>query len=482
MNLPVVLHVRTNIDWRTMTEEAFLRQEDVSNSARAMSAEQKERFLAAIRLWNRTFGMSYFAYRQRLKEIAELSWTRIRNLDAIVRVPNLMPALDALERYIVLPVDDDDWFHPDVADVLRQHWRPNVDAFHWPDVLYRPVPFQDRFDQPVHQERLGVRRWDSDFATNGYALTRAGLGKCKAELRRRVLAFHWSAGKTFHSTGFERSFIDRPLSASNKSLASCTNLNCMTDRATLLRNVPHLSKRTTGISPTLEWTADYVARTEDLNAELCGDIGRSGAGQPPSNRLQLLNYLVRTRGYESYLEIGCEGDRTFAAVAALHKIGIDPRDGGTLRMKSDDFFQINRDAFDLVFIDGLHHCEQVLRDVQNSLAALRAGGCIVLHDCLPTRREHQERRPIEREWTGDVWKAVVALRRRSDCDTGVLDADWGLGVVLPRPNSSILSSTPELTWETYVARRDELLRVVDFSRLERFLAGRAEPDAKGAMR
>ncbi|HQU41552.1 MAG TPA: hypothetical protein PK867_02015 [Pirellulales bacterium] len=33
-NVRVILHVRTNIDWRTMTEEAFLRQEDFSNSAR----------------------------------------------------------------------------------------------------------------------------------------------------------------------------------------------------------------------------------------------------------------------------------------------------------------------------------------------------------------------------------------------------------------------------------------------------------------
>ncbi|OYV86754.1 MAG: hypothetical protein B7Z73_11210, partial [Planctomycetia bacterium 21-64-5] len=294
----------------------------------------------------------------------------------------------------------------------------------------------------------------------------------------------WAAGKTFHGQGFERSFIDRPLSASNKSLASCTNLNCVTDRGALVRNIPHLSRRTTNIPPPLEWTADYVARTEELNAQLCTGIacGATCDGQPPRNRVQLLNYLLQTRGFQSYLEIGCEGDRTFAAVAARHKIGVDPRDGGTLRMTSDDFFRANRDTFDLVFIDGLHHCEQVLRDVQNSLAALRAGGCIVLHDCLPTRREHQERQPMEREWTGDVWKAVVALRRRSDCDVAVLDADWGLGVVLPRPNSAVLSSVPELTWEAYVAQRERLLRVVDFPRLERFLAVRPAPAAEGALR
>jgi len=474
VSIPVALHVRTNIDWRTMTEDRFLQQEQFSNSARGMSAEQKAGFLQAIRIWNRTFAMSYFAYRQRLKEIAELSWTRVRNLDLIVRRPELVAMLDASDPYIVLPVDDDDWFHPEIAEVLRRRWRPGVDAFHWPDGLYRPVPFQDRFEQSAHQERLIVRKWDADFATNGYALTRAGLAKCNAQLKPRVLAFHWSAGKTFHQAGFERCFVDRPLSASNKSLASCTNLKPLVDRSHFMRNVPHLMRRTTNIPEPLRWTQEYVALTEALNVELCrgpavDDV--PGLRLCPKNRLQLLNYLIGTRGYQSYLEIGCGGDQTFHAVAAEHKVGVDPCSGGTLRMNSDEFFRINQEPFDLVFIDGLHLCEQVLRDVQNSLGCLRAGGCIVLHDCLPTRREHQARRPLERDWTGDVWKAVVELRRRPNCDIAVLDADWGLGVVLPRPNSDALAAVPELTWETYQGRRKELLRVMDFPRLQQFLAG-----------
>ena len=72
MSIPVVLYVRTNIDWGGLTEETFLRQEQHSNSVRGMTEAQKGEFLRAIRLWNLTFGMSYFAYRQRLKEIAEL--------------------------------------------------------------------------------------------------------------------------------------------------------------------------------------------------------------------------------------------------------------------------------------------------------------------------------------------------------------------------------------------------------------------------
>jgi hypothetical protein len=267
--IPIVLYVRTNVDWGSMTEENFLRQEQFSNSVRALSDAQKEGFLQAIRLWNRTFGMSYFAYRQRLKEIAELNWTRVRNLDLVVRRPDLITILDGLDRYVVLPVDDDDWFHPDVANVLRRRWQPDIDAFHWPDGLYRSVPFQDRFDQPANQERLVVRRWDSDFTTNGYATTRKGLSEIHGQMRHRVLDFHWAAGKAFHRDGAMRCFIDQALSASNKSLASATNLKALVDRSLITRNIPHLLRQTTSIQPPLRWAADYITQTELLNQTLC---------------------------------------------------------------------------------------------------------------------------------------------------------------------------------------------------------------------
>lgn len=472
MSIPVVLYVRTNIDWGGLTEETFLKQEQESNSVRGMTEDQKREFLRAIRLWNRTFALSYFAYRQRLKEIAELNWTRMQNLDLVVRRQDLFSVLDWLGHCIVLPVDDDDWFHPDVANVLRRHWRPDIDAFHWPDGLYRSVPFQDRFDQPTNQQRLVVRHWPGDFATNDYALTQSGLRRCGPQEKHRVLAFHWAAGKAFHRSGVNRCYLDRPLSASNKSLASATNLKALVDRSLIVRNVPHLLRRTTNIPPPLQWATDYVALTENLNRALCRglvDPSVFRADSRPKNRIDLLNYLITTRGYRSYLEIGCGGNQAFDAVIAAHKVGVDPRWGGTLRMTSDEFFRVNQERFDLVFIDGLHLCEQVLRDVDNSLRCLRPGGCIVLHDCLPARREHQERQKQTWNWTGDVWKAVVTLRQRPDFDVGVLDADWGLGVVLPRANSARLETTPELTWQTYERDRDRLLRVMTFQKLQQFL-------------
>lgn len=174
--------------------------------------------------------------------------------------------------------------------------------------------------------------------------------------------------------------------------------------------------------------------------------------------------MIEENGWNSYLEIGCAGNHNFDQVQSQHKVGVDPHRGGTLRLTSDAFFRINQERFDLVFIDGLHLKEQVLKDVDNALAILKEGGIILLHDCLPTQEFHQFRKPTPGKgaWTGDVWKAVVELRTRSDVDIAVLDCDWGLGVVRRTPNSARLlpDESTNLNWQEYTERRNWLLRVL----------------------
>ena len=195
-----------------------------------------------------------------------------------------------------------------------------------------------------------------------------------------------------------------------------------------------------------------------------------------THRAELLNRLVALRGYRAYLEIGCAGNETFDAVTAPHKVGVDPMAGGTHRATSDDYFAAHRETFDLVFIDGLHHAAQVERDVDNALDRLNDGGLIVLHDCLPVEEAHQVVPRMSQVWTGDVWKAAVRLRQRLDLDVAVLDADWGLGAVVRRPNSAPLAvAPPELTWAVFEARGRELLRVLEESDFLAFLGAVAAP-------
>jgi hypothetical protein len=197
------------------------------------------------------------------------------------------------------------------------------------------------------------------------------------------------------------------------------------------------------------------------------------------DRVEFMNRLVRQRGYSSYLEIGSGSGETLRSITARYKVGVDPDGEATFLLSSDAFFQENRRQFDLVFIDGLHLCEQVIRDVNGAMRFLNPGGMIVLHDCLPLTERHQSRIRLPGPWTGDVWKAVVALRAREDCDVAVLDCDWGLGVVLPRRNTNRLEVQGPLTWERFQREGKTLLRVLSWEAMQSFLSD--TPSALGCV-
>jgi hypothetical protein len=201
------------------------------------------------------------------------------------------------------------------------------------------------------------------------------------------------------------------------------------------------------------------------------------------NRIEFLNRLVDFYQYRTYLEIGVASGDCFTAVKAPAKVGVEPDaivrelnvPGGLLFCTtSDAFFAVlnGRNFFDLVFIDGLHHHEQVYRDVINALDNLSVGGTIVLHDCNPRSDEMQRVPRIQAEWTGDCWKAIVRLRTsRPDLQVSVLETDYGLGVV-QRGRSEPLKLTKrwdELGWSDLAAQRAELLGLTPLDQINRFL-------------
>jgi hypothetical protein len=195
-----------------------------------------------------------------------------------------------------------------------------------------------------------------------------------------------------------------------------------------------------------------------------------------NNRTELLNHLAQRFGYESYLEIGCSSGKNFEKITGLRKVGVDPKQGGTFRGTSDRFFAQNQEMFDLIFVDGLHHSEQVLVDVENSLRVLNRRGAIVLHDCNPLS-ERAQRVPRETAggtWNGDVWRAALALRMREDLDAAVANFDHGCGIVLCRSNTDqlVLEENPfSVSYELFHANRDKWLRLLTASQVRRFLNG-----------
>jgi predicted O-methyltransferase YrrM len=152
--------------------------------------------------------------------------------------------------------------------------------------------------------------------------------------------------------------------------------------------------------------------------------------QIPYNRISVLNFLIKNSKIDSYLEIGCDKNLTFDSIFLKNKIGVDPVRGGTHRMTSDNFFDENNTIFDLIFIDGLHHYEQVKRDVINSLNKSKSNSWIVLHDVFP-RNAVEEHTPCitSGPWTGDVWKIAFDLMKINGIEFKIVLIDFGVLVI-----------------------------------------------------
>ena len=189
-------------------------------------------------------------------------------------------------------------------------------------------------------------------------------------------------------------------------------------------------------------------------------------------RTDIINSLIQKFNYKSYLEVGTQDPTSnFDKINAEHKVSIDPFPRGIVTFvgTSDEYFESISDdtKFDIIFIDGLHHNDQVLKDIENSLNHLSHNGTIVCHDCLPTTEKMQERNDHGGEWTGDVWKAIAELRvERNDLDIKVVDTDYGCGIIRKGESQTYTPSSEYQTYEYYNTHKAEMLNVIS---IENFL-------------
>ena len=186
-------------------------------------------------------------------------------------------------------------------------------------------------------------------------------------------------------------------------------------------------------------------------------------------RYDIINKIIIKRNYTSYLEIGCFKDETFNQINIKKKIGVDPVSGGNLRMTSDQFFIENKEKFDLIFIDGLHVYEQVIKDIFNSIKVLKENGIILVHDCLPRKLWYQTPTRMSDTWNGDVWKAIVECRTLENIDTYTCLADEGIGVIKLQKNNNLLelklSNFKNLKYKEYYTNRESLMNIISVEKL-----------------
>lgn len=214
------------------------------------------------------------------------------------------------------------------------------------------------------------------------------------------------------------------------------------------------------------------------------------AGESYRDTLQKLHRDLNPR---AYLEIGTLTGGTLA-LSRSPSIAIDPK----FQISSDVvgekslclFYQLESDTFfksfnpetllgsalDFSFLDGMHRCEFLLRDIMNTERHSRPSGIIALHDCIPveipmTDRMQNGTPPIAPHrggwWTGDVWRTVLALKRhRTDLNILCLDAaPTGLVLIANLdPASTYLAEHYDTIVEEMMAMDLEAITVAKFMR------------------
>jgi hypothetical protein len=236
------IQVRQTLDW---------------GDSAAVEAGLIARFRPQFEIWNATFDMPYGEFRRRLKIIAEDNWSRVRN--ARVVGPDAVPLGE-----LFVPVDDDDWFAPELGERLGEDRAPAVFGYHWIRHILEPER-RLRGLKGLLKEALTRK---VIFATNNYALRkRDGLDDLGVD--------HLAATRHFHEHPRQWKYLHAALSMQNRSLASQTVLGLGLGRWVITRE--ELIERfetyrtlyaRTRLSRSLRWAEPYVLSMGDLMREL----------------------------------------------------------------------------------------------------------------------------------------------------------------------------------------------------------------------
>lgn len=188
-------------------------------------AQLPDGFAPLVDLWNDTFEMPYHSFRHRLKQIAEDNHAHVAGA-ATARLEDV-PA-----GALIAPVDDDDWFAPEMATVVAANRTEGCRGYRWPSRFLEVPP---NFDQwlGAWRRRLFPReplRWLC--TTNNYVIEKnPDVGA--------VVDSHIRASEWFGHNGAAVKVLDVPLSVQHRNLASQTALlfrsGTMMTRAKLLR-------------------------------------------------------------------------------------------------------------------------------------------------------------------------------------------------------------------------------------------------------
>jgi hypothetical protein len=166
------------------------------------------------------------------------------------------------------------------------------------------------------------------------------------------------------------------------------------------------------------------------------------------NKVDVVHHLADVFGYRRYVEIATpttgrrfnELDRRRLPVrhlmlyrcAGMTRERLFARLATTEPASAPLFEKFVRtgEAYDVALVDPHHTYACSRYDIEHTLAAVRDGGAVVVHDCRPPRRDMAAPEFEGGEWCGVTYKAFIdVVLDRGDLDYVTVDTDFGCGVL-----------------------------------------------------
>lgn len=175
----IFLCLRNTRDWNNIDINDILDESNIFNNCST--------YIKNIRRWQKYITPKYFEYRQILKDIAINQWS----LPWFAYCDNYIEHLN--DEDIIVPVDDDDWFHPDLENFLVENSK-NCDFGYWDAIVNQTV------------NNFNIHTWHSchDYVcSNTYFFRVSFLRSQKSELGKKLIKDHFVALKTAKEMGLK---------------------------------------------------------------------------------------------------------------------------------------------------------------------------------------------------------------------------------------------------------------------------------------
>ena len=215
----------------------------------------------------------------------------------------------------------------------------------------------------------------------------------------------------------------------------------------------------------------------DKTSQIANAEGETERIQGRFNKHEVLALVHEVVQPKFYFEIGVQHGYSLA-LAKCPALGVDPAPvlkvnlpsaTKVVRLSSDDFFAFGLNSSypepGLVFIDGMHLSEYVLRDLINVVRWANRKLVVVIDDIFPNNNAQGQRTRSTRHWAGDVWKIARLIVRNCPntpklfidvSPTGLLLIVVGpddLGLLLHSCESIMPSLTDEVAVDIEYVRR-----------------------------